>query len=501
MHKYNKGITKQHRKYSNLIRRLSFIVFLLVCDSVFASHYQYTVEFDDSLMRADIRICFDGEQDDYLEIDRFVAYKTLLEAPTVNGSDVKIEGRFWNVEALGKGACLEYDVSFKENHLKRSEGRRGLSNLDKNKIILHLEENNWLWLPEKYNSSDTIDIELILSNKYQVSTPWQQIDITKHHYRLGHEPQDWGYHIVIGDIDVNQIEIGQNRRISIATINASSTTKSSTQAINQWLENIANSIKNYLGQYPLKQMQVLVYPQPGAKRSPVPWGEISRGNGLSILFVIRPDHEISDFYEDWTASHEFAHSLLPKLRYRDIWLSEGLASYLQYVLMAQNNQLTKEQAWKRIYKGLLKGLKGTQSVSPEKLLDVSDNRKRGSRSGRTMRIYWSGAAYFLKADIRLRKQSKGKVGLNDVLLKLSNCCLKGSKVWSGGALASKLDLLSNTTIFSILYKNMAYSPEFPNFNKEFESLGFEITENSFELGKYNESSLSSSIITIQNQSQ
>ncbi|PHS17592.1 MAG: hypothetical protein COA86_09915 [Kangiella sp.] len=486
-----------------MIGRLSFIVFLSIFNPAYASHYQYTVKFVDSLASAEITVCLDGEQDDYLEIDRFVAYKTLIEKPKIKetDTDIEIEGRFWNIKGLNKNACVEYEVSLVENLLKRSTKKRGLSTSKENQKILHIEENNWLWLPEKYDSLDTIDIELILSKNYQVSTPWQQLDFNKHLYRLGHEPQDWGFHIVIGDIDVAQIEIGNDRRINIATINASGTTKSTTQFINQWLRNIANSVKNYLGQYPLKQMQVVVYPQDGVKRSPVPWGEISRGNGLGILFVIRPDHAIEDFYDDWTASHEFAHSLLPKLRYRDIWLSEGLASYLQYVLMAQNNQLTKEQSWKRIYKGFQKGIKGTQSVGREKLLDVSDNRKRGARSGRTMRIYWSGAAYFLKADIRLRKESKGIVGLNDVLLKLSNCCLKGSKVWSGGALASKLDELSNTTVFSILYKNMAYSSEFPKFNKEFESLGFDISESSIMLGKYSETTLSNSIMTARNHSQ
>jgi len=507
LQQYNKGITKHQKKYSNLIGLLSFVAFLLACDLVYASHYQYSVEFEDSLASAKIRVCFDGEQDDYLEIDRFVAYRSLTEKPLIKESntDIEIEGRFWNVKGLNKNTCIKYSISFEENLLKadlgkNNAGRRGLSNSKRNKTILHLEENNWLWLPEKYDSLDTIDIKLILANQYQVSTPWQPLNSKRHHYRLGHEPQDWGYHIVIGDIKVAEIEIGENPRITIATINASNKTKSNTQAIEQWLENIANSIKNYLGQYPLKHMQVVVYPKAGIKGSPVPWGEISRGNGLGILFVIRPDHAIEDFYDDWTASHEFAHSLLPKLRYRDIWLSEGLASYLQYVLMAQNNQITKEQSWTRIYKGLQKGLKGTQSVKREKLLDVSDNRKRGSRSGRTMRIYWSGAAYFLTADIRLRKGSKGKVGLNDVLLKLSNCCLKGNKVWSGGALASKLDELSNTTIFSILYKNMAYSSEFPKFNKEFESLGFDIPENSIKLGKYRETILSNSIMTAKNQS-
>jgi len=266
-----------HRKYSCLIGRLSFIVFFLACQFIFvsnlayASHYLYTVEFDDSLASAQISVCFDGEQDDYLEIDRFVAYKSLIQQPRVSGiavdsdadSNIEIEGRFWNVKGLSKDTCIKYAVSFEGNLLKKDlaksrKAKRGMSSSHHSKKIIHLEENNWLWLPERYDSLDTIDIELILFDNYQISTPWQQLNFNKHLYRLGHEPQDWGYHIVIGDIDVAQIEIGKERRINIATINANSTTKSSASNIVQWLENIANSIKNYLGQYPLKQMQVVV---------------------------------------------------------------------------------------------------------------------------------------------------------------------------------------------------------------------------------------------------
>jgi len=479
-----------------------FIVFLLFSESVYASHYQYTVEFDDSLVSAKIKLCLDGEQDNYLEIDRFIAYETLIQKPKTNKKMVGIEGRFWNIKEFAKNTCLNYEVSFKDNRLKTDPKRyafkNGSANQEIDKKIIHVEENNWLWLPEKRGYSDIIEIEFHIPENYKISTPWHRLDFEKNRYRLGYEPQEWGYHLIIGEIDLSIITIGKNRILNIATINASSQASSTTQSINNWLENIAKSIKYYLGQFPLKQMQIIVYPQPGIKRSPVPWGEVSRGNGLGILFVIRSDHDIKDFYSDWTASHEFAHSILPKLRYPDIWLSEGLASYLQYVLMAQNKQLTTEQAWRRIYKGLQKGLKGTQLVSKEKLLDVSNNRKTGPRSGRTMRIYWSGAAYFLKADIKLRAESNGKVGLSDILLKLSNCCLKGKKVWIGDALASKLDELSDTNLFSILYKNMAYSSAFPKFNKEFEMLGFQVTDNSIELGEFKENQLSKTIMTASN---
>ena len=40
-----------------------------------------------------------------------------------------------------------------------------------------------------------------------------------------------------------------------------------------------------------------------------------------------------DLRTDWTASHEFAHLLLPYVS--DKWVSEGVASYYQNVLQAR----------------------------------------------------------------------------------------------------------------------------------------------------------------------
>ena len=78
---------------------------------------------------------------------------------------------------------------------------------------------------------------------------------------------------------------------------------------------------------------------------------------------------------------------------------------------------------------------------------------------------------FLKADVALRVNSNGQFGLNDILLKLNQCCIKGPKVWRGKNLVKQLDHLSSSNIFSELYREFINSSGFPAYDKTFKQLG------------------------------
>jgi len=98
-----------------------------------------------------------------------------------------------------------------------------------------------------------------------------------------------------------------------------------------------------------------------------------------------------------------------------------------------------------------------------------------------MRIYWSGAAYFLIADWQLRELSAGKQNLAAVLSKLNNCCPNTVKEWSGIELADKLNELSGTKIFSSLYQQMIISQDFPQTENAFKALGISVVDNEITL--------------------
>lgn len=179
-------------------------------------------------------------------------------------------------------------------------------------------------------------------------------------------------------------------------------------------------------------------------------------------------------------------------------LSEGLSSYLQYVLMGQANVIPAEHAWYKLFSGLKRGEKGTKKLKPETLQQASERRSRGGRAGRTMRIYWSGALYFMKADVALRERSGGKVGLNDVLLRLNRCCINGGKIWQGRELAAKLDQLADEQIFLPLFDKFSQSEEFPEYQETFDKLGVVLAKTKKRKLELKENSLARKIMQLAN---
>ena len=470
---------------NSIILTLLITVFAGYCQ---AATHRYTVSVDDNIDAADIHICFDGKPPEYLAVDKREGNSALIKFPRSKQGHIEIQGRYWNIRSLAENACIDYRVDFSRHHAKRRKETKDRRN------IFFVDENSWLWLPETIAKSDEIEVRFKLPKWASISTPWLKVSEQTETYRIGHHPQDWGYNLMIGDFEQRFLTVSDGHVLSIA----SSNNMQQSNKIDQWLVDIAKSLENYLGDYPASQTQVILIPKPKYKNSPVPWGSFSRGNGFGILFVVVPSVGIEDFYADWTATHEFSHQLLPKINYDDIWLSEGLSSYLQYVLMGQANVIPPEHAWSKLFSGLKRGEKGTKKLKPETLQQASERRSRGGRAGRTMRIYWSGALYFMKADVALRERSGGKIGLNDVLLRFNRCCINGDKIWQGRELAAKLDQLADEKIFLPLFDAFSQSEEFPEYQQTLDKLGVVLSKTKQSKLELKENSLARKIMQLPN---
>jgi hypothetical protein len=88
-----------------------------------------------------------------------------------------------------------------------------------------------------------------------------------------------------------------------------------------------------------------------------------------------------------------------------------------------------------------------------------------------MKIYWSGAALALLADVELRERSGGRESLDHVLEALEQCCLPASRRWSGPELFRKLDTFLETPVFMPLYRRYADTPGFPDVGPALDKLG------------------------------
>jgi predicted metalloprotease with PDZ domain len=162
--------------------------------------------------------------------------------------------------------------------------------------------------------------------------------------------------------------------------------------------------------------------------------------------------------------------MLPLLNQRYRWISEGFATYYQNVLMSRAGRYTPELAWLRLSEGFERGRESRPELSP------NDAAAGGIRQAR-MKVYWSGAAIALLADIELRTRSGADESLDQVLGQLQACCLPSRRRWSGPRLFEKLDSFVSTPVFMPLYEEYADQDGFPDMSAVLDELGVSVDEN------------------------
>lgn len=237
-----------------------------------------------------------------------------------------------------------------------------------------------------------------------------------------------------------------------------------------WINFIAGALLEVYGHWPRQQWQINVLPAAAAATDPIPWAQVHRGKVDRIEFFIAPHATLPALQQDWTGYHELAHLLIPYRGWGDTWFSEGLASYYQNVLQARAGVLSEQQAWQNLYDGFLRGAADTQ-FDGHPLFEVSDSMRE---EGGFMRVYWSGAWYFLASDVRLRQQSGGSANLDEALAKLNQCC--ADERMSVQDMVNKLDVLNEVLLFAPLYEQARATTAMPAFERIFASLGITVAD-------------------------
>ncbi len=237
-----------------------------------------------------------------------------------------------------------------------------------------------------------------------------------------------------------------------------------------WIESAASNVSLVYGRFPNPDAKIVITPSTSSRwgdHSAVYFGRVTRFDGEKVELFVNPDRPMDEFYSDWTATHEFSHLMLPLLNRKYRWITEGFATYYQNILMARGGHYTKEFAWQRLTEGFERGRNSRPDLSPN---EATEARARDA----TMKVYWSGAALALIADVDLRNRSGGTESLNTVLDKLQDCCLPARRLWSGPKLFKKLDALLDDPekpVFMPLYRRHANTENFPDIEALLDDLG------------------------------
>ncbi|MGH8060840.1 MAG: hypothetical protein ACREO7_02380 [Pseudoxanthomonas sp.] len=233
------------------------------------------------------------------------------------------------------------------------------------------------------------------------------------------------------------------------------------EMLQRWISESAEATKTLSGRFPLRSAYLRVQQIDSRDSSPVPWGQTQRRDEVGALLYVRRDADYEALRGDWTAVHELSHLYHPYLGDSGRWLAEGLASYYQNVFRARAGMIDADEAWKSLDAGFRRG----QAVTSGTRLDAMGRGRDG-----TMRVYWAGAAYWLEADLALRRERDSS--LDAVLDEYTRCCLRGGASVAPSDFAAVLDRIAGGNSFITLYRRYAASRAFPSLdNNAYRRLG------------------------------
>lgn len=221
----------------------------------------------------------------------------------------------------------------------------------------------------------------------------------------------------------------------------------------RWIRRAADALVVYYGRYPVDHVEVAV--------GKTAQGRIEGGTaygGEQIVINVGPDTESSDLDQDWRMTHEMVHIAFPDLDRRHVWMTEGVATYVESVARARTGQIPPEKMWWWMVTGLPKGL----PASNDRGLDYTHSW------GRT---YWGGALYFFLADVKIRIETDNRRGLEDALRGILDAGGNGNSHWDIERVVATGDRATGTTVMTDLYAALAEDPVTPDLENWFQQLG------------------------------
>jgi len=227
------------------------------------------------------------------------------------------------------------------------------------------------------------------------------------------------------------------------------------ERVMEWIRKSAGAVSTYFGQFPVRQVGLLVVADDSTAIS----GGTTFGFSHSAIriHVGRRASEAA-FRDDWILVHEMTHLALPTVPRQSDWLLEGNATYVEPIARAQAGQIDSSVVWRWAIEGMPKG----QPQAGDAGLDHT------STWGRT---YWGGATFWLQADIGILEATHGALGAQDALRAINRRSGGNTADWTVEQVMAAGDAATKTHVLSGLYAAMRSSPAPVDMANLFRRLG------------------------------
>jgi hypothetical protein len=166
-----------------------------------------------------------------------------------------------------------------------------------------------------------------------------------------------------------------------------------------WLLRSARAVEAYYGRFPVAEAELFVHVTRGRG---VNGGHTQPGSPPRIDINVGESVSLRDLERNWSLTHELVHLALPNLPRPQLWLEEGLASYVEPLARTRAGLIEERAVWREWLENLHLGLPQADDGG----LDHTPTWGR---------IYWGGALFCFLADLELRKSSGGRYELRDAL--------------------------------------------------------------------------------------
>ena len=430
------------------------------------SSIRYEVEVDPTLSVLRVALCFEGQPPASLRPISSDGRGFLVSAVDQRGRALRTRDGIIDLAALGGDRCLAYTVD-----LALAVRRLPMAHRLPDAIVL--SHAVWLWTPSA--PPPRAELSFLLPRGVSVATPWLRLARSTplrssdeggpptsrvESYLLDESAFRFHAPVAFGALEEHLFSVGETEVTAVVLPGRLSLDAADLQ---HCLGTTMQAIGELVGGFPTPRLQVYVMPVGG--EDPVAFGIVHRGGGASVFLMIRQDATAEEVLTHWVLVHEMMHLTLPMVRSEDAWLTEGLATYYQEVLLARMGHQSSADTWSRLREGLARGAAATARAPAQTLADatLSMHATRGYD-----RVYWSGTAFALELDIALRLQGRS---LDDVLRAMPRAIVRSSRMLSGEELAQAMDATVGGQTVITLYRQYRDRRDFPSVDRLLRPLG------------------------------
>jgi hypothetical protein len=245
--------------------------------------------------------------------------------------------------------------------------------------------------------------------------------------------------------------------VQVAVEFADSDFATGSEPLIAWVKRSLGIVAAYYGQFPVSELRIRVSSTGGGG---VRHGTTFGAHGALIRITVGRDVTQQELLNDWVLVHEMTHLALPDVGPEHIWLSEGIAVYVEGVARAQAGNRPATDVWAEQMRSMPRGLPQPGDAG----LDHTHTW------GRT---YWGGALFCLLADVEIRRRTDNRVGLQGALRAVTRASGGLLADWPIERVLSVGDAAVGANVLQDLYARSKDAPLTTDLPALWKSLGIE----------------------------